>query len=195
MNTGNSISAHVLSSPGATPSAFSRTAEFLAQQIVAFRRRHPLLELGPLQNLRRHRILVEENLLVKPRIGHANHAVLAQLRIVAKQRHLANRPLVGLAQAVVPVVIADRIRHRDVRRVRRLEKRNQPRPMLIGNRDRPRARHHQRNPLLDHRLHRLIHAPQVRAAKRRKSSLEIPRPDPCIPSPAFRSLPCPSARP
>ncbi len=53
-----------------------------------------------------------------------------------------------------------------------LMKRNEPRAMLIGNRDRSGAGDDQRNPLFDHLLHRIINAPQIGAAESRKSSLK-----------------------
>ena len=70
------------------------------------------------------------------------------------------------------IVVADRIGNRDVRGVRRLEQRDEPGAMLIGYRDWPGASDDQRNPLIDDLLHGLIHAPQIRAAKRRQCGLK-----------------------
>ena len=102
INTGNSISAQVLSNPGRNAQRLLSPTEFFPQQVIPFRRRHPLLKLRPLQNLGRYSILVKQYLFSKPRVGHANHAILAQLGIVAKQRHFPNRPLVVLRRQSCP---------------------------------------------------------------------------------------------
>ena len=70
----------------------------------------------------------------------------------------------------MPIVVADRVGNRDVRRVRRPEQRNEPRAMLIGNRDRSGASDNKRNALLDHLLHHFIDSPQVGTPKSRKRS-------------------------
>src|SRR6185312_10525420 len=124
-----------------------------------------LLKFGLTQARAQKAVLIQQNILVESDIGDTDDFLVAQLRVVAMDRHLVKRIVPVSVQAAVAVVITNRVCSAEICDPARLEQRNQPGQMLAGHRHWSGNGKRKRVTFSDGLIENGIDTPQVSAAE------------------------------
>lgn len=130
---------------------------------------HAVLKLGLPQHRRDHAVLVEQDVLVEAGVGDADDLGLAVLLVAAADRDLADWARLERVERVVAVVVAGRVRGREVRDPPRVEYRVQPRAVLVRDGDGARHRDDEWHPHADRLVEDLEDPPHVAGSEDRQA--------------------------
>ena len=141
-------------------------------EVAHLRARHLALELRLLEAGRDETILFGEDLLREPDVRDPDDLVFAQLPVVAMDRDLAERTLIGAVEGAVAVVVADGVGRRNEAEPTGVEQRIEPRQVLARSGDRTGDRERHRNALADCAVQERPHAAQEPAPETRQALLQ-----------------------